>query len=105
MRLEGKVAIITGSSSGLGRATAVLFAKEGAKVVVNANKNISGGEETVQLIREAGGEAVFVQASVAKSADCKHLQSTMKCRSWSHWAKPAQICRRLSSTSSAAIHR
>lgn len=73
MRLEGKVAIVTGSSTGLGRATAILFAKEGAKVVVNADRNVAGGEETVRTIKEAGGEAIFVQASVASSQDCKRL--------------------------------
>ena len=76
MRLEGKVAVVTGSSSGLGRATAVLFAKEGARVVVNADRNVAGGEETVRMIKEAGGEAIFVKASVAVSKDCKRLVQT-----------------------------
>jgi NAD(P)-dependent dehydrogenase (short-subunit alcohol dehydrogenase family) len=52
---------------------AILFAKEGAKVVVNADKNVQGGEETVRMIRAAGGEAVFIQANVAKEQDCKRL--------------------------------
>ncbi len=69
MRLQDKVALITGSGSGIGRATALLFAKEGAAVVV-ADVNDSGGEETVQLVRQAGGEAVFVHADVAHAADC-----------------------------------
>jgi NAD(P)-dependent dehydrogenase (short-subunit alcohol dehydrogenase family) len=73
MRLEGKVAIVTGSSSGLGRAIAILFAQEGAKVVVNADRNVAGGEETVAIIKEAGGEAIFVQASVASSRDCQRM--------------------------------
>ena len=76
MRLEGKVAIVTGSSSGLGRAIAVLFAKEGARVVVNADRNVAGGEETVGMIKKAGGEAIFVKASVAVSKDCKRLVQT-----------------------------
>lgn len=76
MRLEGKVAIVTGSSSGLGRAIAVLFAKEGARVVVNADRNVAGGEETVGMIKKAGGEAIFVKASVAVSEDCKRLVQT-----------------------------
>jgi NAD(P)-dependent dehydrogenase (short-subunit alcohol dehydrogenase family) len=73
MRLKDKVAIVTGASSGLGRAIAVRFAEEGAKVVVNADKNIAGGNETVKMIQDAAGEAIFVQASVAKEADCKRL--------------------------------
>jgi NAD(P)-dependent dehydrogenase (short-subunit alcohol dehydrogenase family) len=73
MRLKGKAAIITGSSSGLGRAIAILFAQEGAKVVVNADKNVAGGNETVAMIKEAGGEAIFCQASVADSQDSQHL--------------------------------
>jgi NAD(P)-dependent dehydrogenase (short-subunit alcohol dehydrogenase family) len=66
-RVEGKVALVTGGSSGIGRATALLFAKEGAKVVV-ADVTAPGGEETVQMIKAAGGDAIFVKADVAKAA-------------------------------------
>ena len=58
-RLENKVAIITGSAAGMGREMAVLFASEGAKVVV-ADIATEGGEETVSLIKENGGETVFI---------------------------------------------
>ena len=55
-RLDGKIALVTGGSSGIGRATALIFAREGAKVVV-ADVVVEGGEETVRLIQAAGGEA------------------------------------------------
>ncbi|NNV07211.1 SDR family NAD(P)-dependent oxidoreductase [Geobacillus sp. C56-T2] len=64
MRLDGKVAIVTGGASGIGRATAIRFADEGAKVAVS-DIDETGGEETVRLIRERGGEAIFVKADVA----------------------------------------
>ena len=57
MLLEGKVALITGAASGIGRATAKLFAREGAKVAV-ADINSRGCEETVESIRAASGEAI-----------------------------------------------
>ncbi len=76
MRLKDKVAIVTGSSSGLGRAIAVLFAKEGAKVVVNANRNVEGGKETVKQIKDAGGEAVLCVASVATVDGAQSLTQT-----------------------------
>lgn len=74
-RLENKVALITGSGSGIGRATAVLFAKEGAKVLV-ADYVVDGGEETVNIIKKAGGEASFVKADVSKAADIENMIKT-----------------------------
>ena len=64
--LDGKVALVTGAGSGLGRACANLFAREGARVVV-ADIRPEGGEETVALIKAAGGDATFVAADVSKS--------------------------------------
>jgi NAD(P)-dependent dehydrogenase (short-subunit alcohol dehydrogenase family) len=71
-RLKDKVVIITGGGSGIGRATCLLFAREGAKVVV-ADYIAEGGNETVRQISAAGGQAVFVQADVSKSADVQNM--------------------------------
>jgi len=70
-RLEGKVAIITGAGSGMGRASAKRFAEENAKVVV-CDVNETGGAETVEAIKAAGGEAVFVRTDVSKAEDCEN---------------------------------
>jgi len=72
MRLKDKVATITGAGSGIGRATAILFAKEGAKVVV-ADYVAEGGEETVRMIKDVGGEASFTKTDVSKSEDVKTM--------------------------------
>jgi len=69
MRLHGKVAVITGGSSGIGRETALLFAREGASVVV-ADVSDVAGTETADRIAAAGGRALYVHADVAKAADC-----------------------------------
>src|SRR5215813_4116247 len=74
-RLKNKVAIITGGGSGIGRATCLLFAREGAKVVV-ADYAAEGGNETVQQIKTAGGEATFVRADVSKSAEVRTMVAT-----------------------------
>ena len=72
VEFTGKVAIVTGASSGIGRSSAVFYAREGAKVVVS-DINEVGGQETVQLIQAAGGEAFFVKTDVANPADCETL--------------------------------
>jgi NAD(P)-dependent dehydrogenase (short-subunit alcohol dehydrogenase family) len=74
-RLADKVALITGAGSGQGRAAALLFAREGARVVVS-DINVMGGEETVRLIRAAGGEATFQAADVAQAAAVETLVQT-----------------------------
>lgn len=69
-RVSGKVALITGGGSGIGRATAIVFGREGAKVAI-ADYNREGGEQTVRMIKNAGGEASFIEANlaVAKQAE------------------------------------
>ena len=71
-RLAGKVALVTGGSSGIGRATAQIFAREGAKVVV-ADVGVEGGAETVRLITDSGGEATFIKTDVAQPADTEAM--------------------------------
>ncbi|MDB6142397.1 MAG: short-chain dehydrogenase [Pseudomonas sp.] len=72
MTFSGQVAMVTGAAAGIGRATALAFANEGLKVVV-ADLDSDGGEGTVQLIRAAGGDAVFVRCNVTKDADVQNL--------------------------------
>jgi len=72
MRLENKVAIITGSASGMGQVAAEIFAREGARVVVT-DIAAAAGETTVRRICSSGGQAIFVPANVAREAEVKHL--------------------------------
>src|ERR1700720_475157 len=71
-RVEGKVALITGGGSGIGRATALLFGREGAKVMV-ADYSAEGGEHTAKTIKEVGGAAVFHAADVSNPQDVDGL--------------------------------
>ncbi len=75
MRLANKVAIITGAASGMGRASALLFAKEGAKVIA-VDINNEGGKETVDQIKRDGGEAIFVHVDVSKAKEVEQLIKT-----------------------------
>lgn len=71
-RMNGKVVIVTGGSSGIGRATAIAFAREGAKVVIAARR-VNEGEETVKQIVDDGGEAIFVQTNVTQANEVQVL--------------------------------
>ncbi|MBP1934471.1 SDR family oxidoreductase [Ammoniphilus resinae] len=74
-KLQGKVAVVTGAAMGIGRSTAVLLAKEGAKLVV-ADINEEQAAETVRQIQEVNGEAIFVKTDVSKSSDVQNLIET-----------------------------
>jgi NAD(P)-dependent dehydrogenase (short-subunit alcohol dehydrogenase family) len=69
---EGKVALVTGGGSGIGRATAIAFAREGAKIVIG-NRNVQRGEETVSMVRDVGGTASFRRTDVTVAADVEAL--------------------------------
>lgn len=71
-QLNGKVALVTGGSSGIGRATALALAREGAKVVV-ADVMVEGGQETVRLLTATGGQGLFVKTDVSRAAEVEAL--------------------------------
>lgn len=71
-RLDGKIAIVTGVASGIGQAAALIFAREGARLVA-ADVTVEQGEATVRKVREAGGQAIFVRCDIAKAADTEAL--------------------------------
>jgi NAD(P)-dependent dehydrogenase (short-subunit alcohol dehydrogenase family) len=78
MRLENKAALITGGTSGIGEATAVLFAKEGAKVAITG-RNEKRGEAVAERILSDGGEAIFIRADVRKAEECRHaVEETLR---------------------------
>lgn len=70
---KDKVVIVTGAATGIGRETALAFAAEGAKVVVVTGRNVAGGEATVKAIRDAGGEASFVQCDVSNEEQVRAM--------------------------------
>lgn len=73
MKLKGKIVLVTGSSSGIGKATALKFAQEGARVVINYKSNIDGGKEVVKEIEKLGGRAISIQADVADPQQVKKM--------------------------------
>ena len=71
--IQGKVAVITGGASGIGKATALAFAREGAKVVIVTAHSVSQAEEAVRQIKGRGGEAMYIQCDVAKEAEVEAM--------------------------------
>lgn len=76
-QFEGKVALVTGGSTGIGRVTALAFAREGAKVVVTNSSNIEKGQETIAMIKEIGGEAIHIKTDVSKAVEVEAMVNTV----------------------------
>jgi NAD(P)-dependent dehydrogenase (short-subunit alcohol dehydrogenase family) len=78
MRFQGKVVLITGAGVGIGRAAAVRFGKEGAKVAINS-LTPANGQETLRLLQEAGGQGIYIQGDVSLAADARRMvEETIK---------------------------
>lgn len=75
MKLTGRVAIITGSSRGIGKATAMLFAREGAKVVINSNESTDEAKATLDEIKKLGAEAIYIQADVSVESSVEAMMN------------------------------
>lgn len=73
MRLKDKVAVITGSTKGMGKATALLFAKEGARLVINSRSDEKKEDSVTELIKKVGADAIFVKADITKPKEVEHL--------------------------------
>src|SRR5208337_170456 len=71
MRLKNKVALITGGTSGIGEATAVLFAKEGAKITITGRSEERGHAVATKIMSD-GGKAIFIRADVRRAEECRH---------------------------------
>ena len=78
MKLKNKVALITGSSSGIGKAIALLFAEEGADVIICSNTSSKEGNEVLKEVKEKGYDAIYIQSDLAKETDIKNLFSKIK---------------------------
>ncbi len=73
IRMDGKVILVTGGATGMGKETALLFAENGAKVVVVTSRNVSAGEAVVKQIKENGGEAIFIQCDISDEAQVEEM--------------------------------
>lgn len=78
MRLKGKVALVTGGSTGIGKAIAELYAKEGANVIICSSTTVKEGEEVAQNLRNIGTDSIYIQADLTKENDVKSLFEKIK---------------------------
>ena len=78
MKLKNKVALITGSSSGIGKAIALLFAEEGADVIICSNTSSEDGNEVLKEVKEKGSDGIYIQADLTKESDIKNMFSIIK---------------------------
>lgn len=78
MKLKNKVALITGSSSGIGKAIALLFAKEGADVIICSNTSSEDGNKVLKEVKEKGSDAIYVQADLTKESDIQDMFNQIK---------------------------
>ena len=91
MSKDGLCAIVTGSASGLGAATAAILAKGGGKIAVNYSNSKKEAEETADLCRKAGAEVLVVQGDVSRDEDCKKIVAAVG--GWAQARHPRQQCR------------